>query len=79
MNETMIKVLKREITTFDLSENENEDESLSPSSLIISADESEQDEKNFSECSSIDASKFSQKQVILSIVNVFFLSKYLSN
>jgi hypothetical protein len=64
----MIKVLKREITTFDLSENENDDESLSLSSPIISADESEQDEKNISESSPIDVSKLHPKKVI-----VFFL------
>jgi hypothetical protein len=63
LNETMVKVLKREITTFDLSENENDEESLSFSSPIISADESEQDEKNLSESSSTDISKFQQKQV----------------
>jgi len=64
----MFKVLKREITTFDLSENENDDESLSLSSPIISADESEQDEKNISESSPIDVSKLHPKKVI-----VFFL------
>jgi len=60
----MIKVLKREITTFDLSENENDDESLSLSSSMISADESEQDEKNISESSPIDVSKLHPKKVI---------------
>ncbi len=52
LNETMIKVLKREITTFNLSDNDNDDESISPSSPIISDDdESEQDEKNLFESS----------------------------
>jgi hypothetical protein len=60
----MIQVLKREITTSDLSDNENDDESASPSSPIISADESEFDEKNPSESSSNYISKFQQKKVI---------------
>ena len=58
----MVKILKREITTFDLSENENDDESLSLSSPIISADESEQDEKTISEFSPIDISKLHPKK-----------------
>lgn len=60
----MIKVLKREITTLDVSENENDDEeSLSPLSPIISADESsQQDEKKV----------ISKKQKILFSQNCFF-------
>jgi hypothetical protein len=64
LNETMVKVLKQEITTFDLSDNENDNESISLSSSITSADESEHDEekneKNLSEFSS----KIPQTKVI---------------
>jgi len=79
LNETMIKVLKQEIPTFDLSDNENDDESISLSSPIISDDESEQDEKNLFESSSTYIPKIQQKKVIILInriliyLNIFFL------
>ena len=60
----MIKVLKREITTFNLSDNENDEESTSPSSAIISADEPELDEKTPSESSSNNIPTLEQKPVI---------------
>jgi len=64
----MIKVLKQEIPTFDLSDNENDDESISLSSPIISDDESEQDEKNlFESSSSTYIPKIQQKKVIILI------------
>ncbi|CAF1556918.1 unnamed protein product, partial [Adineta steineri] len=40
LNEPMIKVLKREITTLDVSDNENDEDSLSPSSPMTSIDDS---------------------------------------
>jgi len=63
LNETMIKVLKREIITSDLSDNENDDESISLSSPIISTDESEQDEKIVFDSSSTSISKTERKKV----------------
>ncbi len=61
----MIKILKRELTTFDLSENEYDDESISLSSSIMSADELEQDDKNRLDSSSTNISQIQQKKVIL--------------
>ena len=67
LNETMVKVLNRELTTFDPSDNENDDASLSPSSPITSADDSEHDEekidKNLLESSSTYIPKIQQKKV----------------
>ena len=60
LNETMIQVLKGEMTNFDLSDTENDDQSLSSTS-----DESEQEDKNLSESSSSYTSKFQTKKVIL--------------
>ena len=69
LNETMVKVLKGEITNFDDTDDENDDISISLSSPTMSADELEQDEKHFSESSSsTNISKFEQKKVI-----IFFL------
>ncbi|CAF1520773.1 unnamed protein product [Adineta steineri] len=45
LNEPMIKVLKREITTLDVSDNENDEDSLSPSSPMTSIDDSEHEEE----------------------------------
>ncbi|UJR21778.1 hypothetical protein I4U23_024853 [Adineta vaga] len=62
VNEAMLKVLKREGTSFDLSDNE----SLSLSSPITSADESEHDEekieRNISQSSSLHISKLAKKK-----------------
>jgi len=65
LDETMIKVLKREITIFDTSD----DESLSPSSPITSADDEEYDDeekidKNLLQSSSTYIPKIQQKKVI---------------
>lgn len=71
MNETMIKVLKREITTLDISDNENDDEYLSSSSLI-SADEFEQDEKNRLEIQN-------KVKFIYPVSNIYFINFLLSH
>jgi len=65
LDETMIKVLKREITIFHTSD----DESLSPSSPITSADDGEYDDeekidKNLLQSSSTYIPKIQQKKVI---------------
>jgi hypothetical protein len=77
LNETMIKVLKREIITFDLSDNENDDESISLSSPIISTDESEQDEKIVFDSSSTSISKTQRKKVNFKKLN-FISSNFFS-
>lgn len=48
LNETMIKVLKRETTVLDSSDNENDDESTSPLSPLTSDNDFEhEDKQNF--------------------------------
>ena len=61
VNETMGKVLKGEMTTFDLSDNENDDEFSSHSSTMSSGDDFEHDDKNLSSSS---FPKIRQKKVI---------------
>jgi len=78
LNETMIKILKRELTTFDLSENEYDDESISLSSSIMSADELEQDDKNRLDSSSTNISQIQQKKVILKNF-ILFIQTFPSN
>lgn len=65
LNESMIKALKGEITASDLSNDENDDDdgSHSPSSLVNSADEFEGEEKNLSESSSTSFSQVAIKKV----------------
>jgi hypothetical protein len=61
LDETMIKVLKREITIFHTSD----DESLSPSSPITSTDDEEEKiDKNLLQSSSTYIPKIQQKKVI---------------
>ncbi|CAF4173907.1 unnamed protein product [Rotaria sp. Silwood2] len=45
LNETMLKVLKRETTVLDSSDNENDDESISPLSPLTSDNDYEHDDK----------------------------------
>lgn len=52
LNELMIKALKGEFTASDLSNDDNDEDSQSPSSLVNSADEFEGEDKNLSESSS---------------------------